>query len=127
MHHLKTYLHIVCPGEQAEACARAISKFTDDFSHIQCVNGAISYSVCVNKDYDVDVNEMLRKTLAPFFGREAELKEALAAAGATSAYVEIVADLDHKSDEPTPILGLDGDIIAFCYLSGILPDLDYYI
>lgn len=126
MHEMKTYLHVVCPGDRAVRCARALSAFTDDFSYIKCVNGAISFSVCVNKHYDVDANVMLRKTLAPFFGREVELKEALFEAGG-KACLEIVAHLDHKSDAPTPILGPAADIIAFCYRTGIIPDIDYYI
>ena len=126
MHELKTYLHVVCPAESKEACIRALSAFTDNFSYSVCVNGAISFSVCVDTRYDVDANVMLRRTLAPFFGREEELKEALANVGA-GACLEIVADLDRKSSAPTPILGPEADIIAFCYRTGILPDIDYYI
>lgn len=85
-----------------------------------------SYNTQVNSDYDVDVNNMLRVTLAPFFGKESELKR-IAESYGVKFILEIVPELEANSEEPTPILSLDKDIIAFLYLSDVEHDLDLYV
>jgi hypothetical protein len=42
-------------------------------------------------------------------------------------YLVIVPKIESDSDEPSPILSLDKDIIEFLYKSGAQHDLDYYI
>ncbi len=84
------------------------------------------YRTQYNLDYDVDVNNMLRVTLAPFFGKEEEIKR-VCDLYRVSFVLEIIPELCASSEDPTPILSLDNDIIKFLYLSGVEHDLDLYI
>lgn len=79
-----------------------------------------------NDRYRVDVNEMIRKTLAELADKTALLDE-LRRRHALSYYLEIVPEIASGSDEPCPILSLDPDIVEFLYRTGAQHDLDYYV
>lgn len=79
-----------------------------------------------NCAYDVDVNNMLRVTLADAFGKERELARLASEYGVKISLV-IVPQIAADSTEPNQLLSLDGDIIEFLYKSGAALDLDYYI
>lgn len=79
-----------------------------------------------NGEYNVDVNEMLRSTLKDLFGKEQKLRE-MKERFAVSTTLEIVPHIVANSEEPSQILSLDSDIIAFLYKSGTAVDLDYYV
>ena len=79
-----------------------------------------------NKDYNVDINNMIRKTIFDFLGHEEEIKKFLLEYK-VEAFLEIVPEIKANIAEPKPILSLDDDIIKFLYTSGIRMDLDYYI
>lgn len=79
-----------------------------------------------NEEYDVDVNNMVRKTIADFVGREketAQLQERLHG----RIYLEILPRIKKNSSDPAPILSLDDDIIEFLYKSKIGMDMHYCI
>lgn len=119
MHTCKTYLRL-CPYDMLFA-EEFVQKFLPETDFPPKLN-----SFLVNEEYDVDVNVMIRKTIAPLLGREREVKELLDQSFG-NLYLTIVPWIETKSDEPAPILSLDDDIIAFLYLSGIKMDLDYYV
>ncbi|MBQ9448262.1 MAG: hypothetical protein IJU60_00115 [Acholeplasmatales bacterium] len=79
-----------------------------------------------NKEYNVDINNMIRKTIFDFLGHEEEVKEFLKA-NKVEAFLEIVPEIKVSANESKPILSLDDDIIKFLYTSGIRMDLDYYL
>ena len=80
----------------------------------------------LNEEYDVDVNVMIRKTIAPFLDKIDLLCHLKNSFGLEYAIV-IVPELVAESDEPKPVLSLDRDIVEFMYLTGATHDLDYYI
>lgn len=127
MHELKTYLHISFEREDLRPLfEEALSIFTKDWNCVSRIEGGESYVVCTVETYNVDVNVLYRKTLAPFLGHEKELRKLVKAFGLT-LILEAVATLDCESHAPTPILSPDDDIVAFCYLTGAQLDLDYYL
>lgn len=79
-----------------------------------------------NDRYRVDINEMIRKTLAELAEKTALLADLRKKHDLTYALV-IVPEIDTHSDEPHPILSLDEDIVEFLYRTGARHDLDYYI
>lgn len=80
----------------------------------------------VNCEYDADINNMIRKTIKRYVGKEEDMRKTLDRTGA-ELYLVIVADIAKDSDEPYPMLSLDDDVIGFLYRSGAKEDLDYYI
>lgn len=121
-HEMRTYLRACFAGEEPSGLGDELkSCFGCDFA-----KGAFDFRTQINKNYDVDVNNMLRVTLAPFFGKESELKRIAERFGVTFV-LEIVPELYASGDDPTPILSLDSDIIKFLYLSGAQHDLDLYV
>ena len=76
--------------------------------------------------YDVNINNMIRYTIKELLGKEElllELKEKYN----LEYYLSKVVDLDDDCDEPTPILGLEADVIEFLYKTKTIDDLDYYL
>lgn len=100
---------------------RKLSEITD-----QIVWNRHHFEVGSNEEYDVDVNNMIRKTLSAFTGKEDFLKEIQKEFGITVS-LEIIPRIAYSSDKPRQILSLDDDIIAFLYKAGVSMDLDYYI
>ena len=126
-HKIKTYLSIDVEREEERArIERALYAFTRDVQRAHHFNHPDGYNVRINTVYDVDVNVMYRKTLKPFIGYEKELKK-LSEALSLSYCLEAVVELDRASDDSTPILAPDPDIIAFCYHSGVQLDIDLYL
>ena len=78
------------------------------------------------EEYDVDINNMVRKSINSLVGKESillSLKEKYN----LELYLSKVVMLDTKSDEPTPILSLDADIVEFLYKTSVVDDIDYYL
>lgn len=80
----------------------------------------------LNEQYNVDVNEMIRLTLKNLLGKEDKIREMQKLFSVQTA-LEIVPYIVAESEEPTQLLSLDDDIIAFLYKSCTAHDLDYYI
>lgn len=119
-HSLATYLYFAYDDEP-KGLYDALSAFTD-----KLVKFPHGYAAQRNENYDVDVNKMLRVTIAPFLGKEAQLK-ALAERFGVSVNLTMIARLSESSKAPSPILSLDKDIVEFLYLSGAEEDLDLYL
>lgn len=79
-----------------------------------------------NENYNVNVNKMLRVTLKDLFGKEEQLKK-MQEMFSIQIYLEIVPYISSESSEPSQILSIEKDIIAFLYKSNIEMDLDYYL
>lgn len=131
-HECATYLLLQLKGVDdytidTEACARAdkvgraISAFTEDY-----VLKKYGFKIALNEQYDVDINNMVRKTIQDFIGKEKELRQMLVKFDA-EMYLEIVPYIYADCEEPHPILSPDDDIIEFLYKSGVRLDIDYYI
>ncbi len=122
-HSVRTYLRAYFSSDAApEGLADELRRTFD----CPWIAGKHDFSTPVNSRYDVDVNNMLRVTLAPFFGKESEFKR-IAEEYNVEFILEIVPELEANSAYPTPILSLDNDIIKFLYLSGVIHDLDLYV
>lgn len=80
----------------------------------------------LNEQYNVDVNEMIRVTLKNLLGKEDKIRQMQKLFSVQTA-LEIVPYIVAESEEPTQLLSLDDDIIAFLYKSCTAHDLDYYI
>lgn len=121
-HACTTYLRL-CVGESYDfiTVGRALASLGGEWDRF-----ASEYTAGVNEEYDVDVNNMIRKTIAAFVGREVELKRLVNSLNG-ELYIEIVPRICAGSDEPNQQLSLDDDIIEFLYKSGAKLDLDYYI
>lgn len=122
-HSVRTYLRAYFGSGTAP---KGLADDLDRTFDCPWIAGKHDFSTPVNSRYDVDVNNMLRVTLQPFFGKEAELKR-IAAEYDVEFVLEIVPELQANSTEPTPILSLDKDIIKFLYLSDAIHDLDLYV
>lgn len=120
-HGIRTYLR-VCFDSEPQGLFDALTRNFD----CPWQKEKYAYRTEVNTNYDVDVNNMLRVTLAPFFGKEEEMKN-IANEFGVEFVLEIVPELYASSPQPTPILSLDKDIVAFLYLSGASHDLDLYL
>ena len=79
-----------------------------------------------NTNYEVDVNDMARETLKSLFGKEKILVE-LAEQYDLEYFLERVPTIVIDSDDPTPILSLDMDIVDFLHYTNTKDDLDYYV
>ena len=77
-----------------------------------------------NEKYEVDINDMIRKTIKPLLGKEDEL-DMLRRKYNLKYYLALVPTI--KVDGVHPILSLAPDIVEFLYLTGTEEDLDYYI
>ena len=77
-----------------------------------------------NQEYNVNINNMIRRTISDYLGHEEEIKKFLKD-NKLEGFLEIVPEI-HQSDIK-PVLSLEDDIIEFLYKSGIRMDLDYYI
>lgn len=122
-HSVRTYLR-ACFG--SETAPEGLADELRRTFNCPWIAGKHDFHTPVNSRYDVDVNNMLRVTLQPFFGKEAELKR-IAGQYGVEFVLEVVPELQANSTEPTPILSLDKDIIAFLYLSDTIHDLDLYV
>lgn len=78
------------------------------------------------RSYSVNLNDMYRETLSLLLGKEQILEE-LRHRYRLSYYLVAVPEIVSDSEEPTPILSLEPDIVEFLYRSGTEHDLDYYI
>lgn len=131
-HECKTYLFLKLKGiddyridmgayERMDNLGMAISAFTEDY-----VLRKYGYEIARNEEYDVDINNMVRKTIRNFVGKEKEIRQMLERFGA-EMYLEIVPEIRADCDEPKPILSPDDDVIEFAYKSGVKLDIDYYV
>jgi len=103
---------------------KVLEYFSSFCTEVKQTNNMIE--IGLNKNYDVDINNMIRKTIFDLLGKEEEIKKYLKE-NKIEAFLEIVPEIASKSNESKPILSLDEDIIEFLYKSGIRMDLDYYI
>ena len=79
-----------------------------------------------NNEYNVNINEMLRKTLSSLMSK-IDILTKIKKEYELDYYLVIVPEIYSGSDEPSPILSLEKDIVEFLYLTGTEEDLDYYI
>lgn len=122
-HSCRTYLRLCVGGDHDnKSTEQMLDAFTKDWRRLR--DG--EYEIANNEIYDVDINNMIRKTVRAFIGREKEVKQLLKRLGA-QLYLEVVPHIYADSERPKPILSLNADNVAFLYKSGILFDLDYYI
>ena len=77
-----------------------------------------------NREFSVDINDCLRKTLKDLFGKEGMLYQ-LKYEYKLDYYLVKVVNL--STEELNPILSLERDIVEFLYLTEAIDDLDYYI
>ncbi len=84
------------------------------------------YKFGVNEEYDVDLNVMVKKTIKNFIGKEERIKKFLEE-NMCELYIEVVLYLTKSSQEPTPILPPDEEVVEFLHKSGAKLDIDYYI
>ena len=77
-------------------------------------------------EYDVNINNMLRKSLKDLFGKEKVLVE-LKQQYNLEYFLARVPEIYSESDEPNQILSLEPDIIKFLCETETIDDLDYYI
>ena len=103
---------------------KVLEYFSSFCTEVKQTNNMIE--IGLNKNYDVDINNMIRKTIFDLLGKEEEIKKYLKQ-NKIEEFLEIVPEIASKSNESKPILSLDEDIIEFLYKSGIRMDLDYYI
>lgn len=124
MHKCRTYFNIT--SENKIDVSLICNELAIEENEISLCKHLNSINIGCNTEYHVDINQMLRKTLFNLFGKEAILKKLKSEFNFTY-YLERVVELDSCSDEPTPILSLDKDIIEFLYKTETTDDLDYYI
>ena len=79
-----------------------------------------------NEKYDVDVNVIIRKTIAPLL-EETELLRHLKDTFGLEYAIVVVPEIVAECEAPKPVLSLDRDIVEFMYLTGAEHDLDYYV
>ena len=87
-------------------------------------NGGIR--IASNTNYNVDINAMVRTTLASIWDKRTQLVELKNKYNLTY-YLARVPHIYSSCDQPKPLLSLDADIVAFLYETGTLDDLDYYV
>lgn len=127
VHTCATYVRVLLNNQEfAGEVNQALTELGCRWHANYTCYGDVYYCTDRNSDYNVDTNCMIKKTLGPFFGHEKYIRD-IAAKYNLKLYLEIVPHICRNSDEPTPILSLDDDIIGFLYESGISMDLDYYI
>lgn len=125
-HECKTYVKIhLNKEEDALFLEKKMNSLSLKFEKKDTLIGYGYYLIGVNEEYEVNINDMIRKTIKPFLGKEKKIKK-LVKMG-YKIYLEIVPTIFVKSKEVTPILSIENDIIEFLYKSGIEVDLDYYM
>ncbi|MDE5602046.1 MAG: DUF4279 domain-containing protein [Clostridia bacterium] len=75
-------------------------------------------------EYNVNVNEQIRKTISPLLDK-IELLKHIKDKYAVDFYIEVVPEI--HVGESVPILGLDLDIIDFCHETRTVVDIDMYV
>ena len=78
------------------------------------------------EQYDVNINNMVRYTIKELLGKEETLLM-LKEKHNLEYYLSKVMVVDDMCDEPTPILGLEADVIEFLYKTKTIDDIDYYV
>ena len=79
-----------------------------------------------NECYNVDINVMVRQTLAPIWDKQKLLAE-LKRQYSLTYYLVRVAHVYANCASPKPLLSLDADVVEFLHQTGTLDDLDYYV
>ncbi|MDE7379897.1 MAG: DUF4279 domain-containing protein [Clostridia bacterium] len=93
---------------------------------LKIVRLAEYFTVEMNKEYDVDVNVMLRKTLEKLFGKEELLKE-MQYKFCLDMTLEIVTTLSRDTEEPNQCLSIDRDIIEFLHKANLRLQISYSV
>ena len=121
----KTYFYIAAPnGLDIENFCNVLNIPFDKIKSNYSEKLGYSFKLGYNENFNVDLNEMVRATLKPLFGKEellVELKEKYGLEYFLSRVVYFTVN------GVNPIISLDNDIIAFMHLTGAVDDLDYYI
>ncbi|MBQ8738697.1 MAG: DUF4279 domain-containing protein [Clostridia bacterium] len=132
MHKCHTYFRItgdIDPDFISYALGASPDKFIKKGTRLPISNRVTEnddYIIGYNDNYNVDINEMIRVTLGDIIDK-AELLCKMRVQMHYEYYLVVVPKIESDSDEPSPILSLDKDIIEFLYKSGAQHDLDYYI
>lgn len=132
MHKCHTYFRIIGdidPDFISYALGTSPDKFIKKGTRLPISNRVTEnddYIIGYNDNYNVDINEMIRVTLGDIIDK-AELLCKMRVQMNYEYYLVVVPKIESDSDEPSPILSLDKDIIEFLYKSGAQHDLDYYI
>ena len=131
-HTCRTYFRITGDFEPRELASlfglrpHDMRKKGERYGNARRVAEESALTLGYNETYEVNINDMLRKTLAGMMDKADILRRMREEAGLSYALV-IVPEIVRDSDEPTPILSLEEDIIAFLHVSGATHDIDYYI
>ena len=125
MHTCLTYFY-VDTSKSNNFDAKAFCKALDvDANCVEfCNNGGMR--ICKNDNFNVDINEMVRTTLASIWDKRTQLVELKNKYNLTY-YLARVPHIYSSCDQPKPLLSLDADIVAFLYETGTIDDLDYYV
>lgn len=121
MHEAYTYFFIYCDDRRAE-----IAEEINRLFNVVPEPEKYGFRLGVCRDYNIDINEMLRATLKNLIGRENKLND-LKLRFSLEYSLIIVANIAFHSESPKPVLSLDDDIIEFLYKTKARHDLDYYI
>ena len=124
MHKCRSYFNIT--SEKEINIEIVCNMLTIDRKEIILCKNSNSINIGLCEEYNLDTNNMLRKTLSNLFGKEDRLRKLKEHFNFTY-YLARVVEFDSSCDEPTPILGLEQDIIEFLYKSETLDDIDYYL
>ncbi len=102
-----------------------IQQLRDDFS-AQAYTNSEDFFINRNTKYNVDINEMIRKTIGCFVGKEQQFKDFCEKCAAEASLV-VVPCIKNNSNEPKPKLSIDSDIEEFLQKAGVKLDLDEYV
>lgn len=84
------------------------------------------FVIGLNKNYETNINEMIRVTLNNLIGKEKKIKEMCKKFNVSTSLI-IKPTIANKSEDSKQILSLDSDIIDFLYKSNTTMDFDYSI
>ena len=76
------------------------------------------------EEYDPYTDNQMRKTIAPLLDKTAELR-AIKEEYDAFLFLEVVPTI--YGGEPTPAIGVDEDLLRFCYEAGAAIDIDLYL
>ena len=107
----------LCERETIESAIKEIADFTEAADH---------FYYGKNNEYNVDVNVMIRKTLARLFGKEDRLKF-IQERHCAVLQLEIFSLIVRDSEQPNQLLSLDKDIVEFLHKSGTQLKFDYKV
>lgn len=124
MHICRTYFNIT--SEEVIDVNLISNELNIDKNDIEVNKNLNSINIGTCIEYDININNMLRNTLSTLFNK-VEVLIKLKEKYNFTFYLERVVEIDINSNEPTPILGLDSDIIAFLHQTNTIDDIDYYI